>query len=124
MTAADAAERTGSFGDLPSEEPFPGVRRHSFTTAQATVSRYTFEPGATFPRHRHPQEQITMIVQGSVEMVIGDGSSPLRAGEWSVVGPDVEHGITAGAEGAEFLAIVAPPRSGSDEYEIRTGAEP
>jgi quercetin dioxygenase-like cupin family protein len=121
--AADSAQRLGSFDALPADEPFPGVRRESFTTERATVTRYTFEPGAGFPRHSHPQEQITLIVQGGVEMAIGDERSLMGPGDWSVVGPDVEHGITAGAEGAHFLAIVAPPRRSSDEYEIRAGAE-
>jgi quercetin dioxygenase-like cupin family protein len=121
--AADSAERAGSFDGLPADEPFPGVRRESFTTERATVSRYTFEPGAAFPLHRHPQEQTTLILEGKVEMAIRDERRALRAGDWSVVGPDTEHGITAGAEGARIVAIVAPPRTRSDEYEIRNGGE-
>jgi quercetin dioxygenase-like cupin family protein len=121
--AADSAERSGSFGGLPTEEPFPGVHRESFTTARATVSRYTFEPGAAFPLHRHPQEQTTLVLEGEVEMAIREERRALRAGDWSVVGPDVEHGITAGVHGARIVAIVAPPRARSDEYEIRDGAE-
>jgi quercetin dioxygenase-like cupin family protein len=123
MRLVDFAQMTGSFDTLPTERPFPGVRRESFTTERATVSRYRFEPGAVFPRHRHPQEQITLIVEGTVEMLIGDRRGVLRAGEWSVVGPDVEHGITAGDEGAEFVAFVSPPRSRTDEYEIRMGSD-
>lgn len=119
--AADSADRAGSFDGLPAAEPFPGVRRESFTTERATVSRYTFEPGAAFPLHRHPQEQTTLILEGDVEMAIRGARRALRAGDWSVVGPDVEHGITAGAHGARIVAIVAPPRMRSDEYEIRDG---
>ena len=98
--AADSAERAGSFDALPADEPFPGVRRESFTTERATVTRYTFEPGAAFPLHRHPQEQTTLILEGAVEMAIGDDRRVLRAGDWSVVRSDVEHGITAGTGGA------------------------
>jgi unsaturated pyranuronate lyase len=120
--AADSTERAGSFDALPADEPFPGVRRESFTTERATVTRYTFAPGAAFPLHRHPQEQTTLILEGDVEMAIRSARRPLRAGDWAVVGPDVEHGITAGAEGARIIAVIAPPRTGSDEYEIRAGA--
>jgi len=120
--AADPSARAGSFEGLPVDEPFPGVRRESFTTERATVSRYTFEPGAAFPLHRHPQEQTTLILEGEVEMAIRDERRALRAGDWSVVGPDVEHGITAGAGGARIVAVVAPPRAHSDEYEIRDGS--
>jgi len=56
-------------------------------------------------------------------MRIRDERRALRAGDWSVVGPDTEHGITAGSEGASIVAIVAPPRTRSDEYELRDGGE-
>lgn len=111
-------EGTGSFNTLDSEEPFPGVLRQSFSTREATVSRYTFSPRANFPIHRHAQEQITLIEQGSVEITIAGEQSELGAGEWSVVAPEVEHGITAGPRGARIVAVVVPRRERSDEYSI------
>lgn len=119
MTAsAGPARATGSFSSLAAEEPFPGVRRQSFSTEHATVSRYTFEPGAAFPLHRHPQEQITLVEDGSVEMAIDSERRLLAAGDWSVVGPEAEHGIVAGREGATVVAIVSPARRSVDEYEL------
>lgn len=120
MDAAPTAG-TGSFAALPVEEPFPGVRRQALSTRRATVSRYTFGPAASFPLHRHPQEQITLIESGSVELTIAGDRVDLGAGDWSVVEPDVEHGITAGAEGAIVFAIVSPPRAAPDEYELASG---
>jgi hypothetical protein len=35
-----------------------------------------------------------------------------------VVGPEVDHGITAGPDGARFLAVVTPRRGAADEYEV------
>jgi quercetin dioxygenase-like cupin family protein len=116
--AADSATRTGGFADLPAEEPFPGVRRQVLGTAQTTVTRYTFEPGASFPLHRHPQEQTTLILEGSVEMTVAGEPTVLHAGDWSVVAPEVEHGITASGDGARIVAIIAPPRTSSDDYEV------
>lgn len=120
-SAADSAVRAGSFDGLPVAEPFPGIRRESFTTERATVTRYTFEPGAAFPLHRHPQEQITLVLEGEIEMTVRDERRALRAGDWSVVGPDVEHGIAAGSGGARVAAFVSPARARVDEYEIRDG---
>jgi quercetin dioxygenase-like cupin family protein len=116
--AAGAGQAVGSFASLPAEEPFPGVRRQAFTTRQATVTRYTFAPGATFPLHSHPQEQITLIEAGSVEMTIAGEPLEIETGGWSVVEGEIEHGITAGADGATVIAIVSPPRAAVDEYEI------
>ena len=123
MTAAsDVVQGVGSFDSLPVEEPFDGVSRHAFTTTQATVSRYSFEPGATFPLHRHRQEQITLVESGMIEMTIDGESSRLSGGDWSVVGSNVEHGITAGPEGARIVAVITPPRRVADEDEVSSGA--
>ncbi|HVX34154.1 MAG TPA: cupin domain-containing protein [Solirubrobacterales bacterium] len=108
----------GTFAATPEEEPFPGVRRRSFDAEGATVTEYRFEPGATFPRHRHAQEQITMVAAGTVSMTIEGEASEIGPGGYSVVGPQVEHGITAGPEGARFLAVVTPRRGARDEYEV------
>jgi quercetin dioxygenase-like cupin family protein len=119
MSSAGAeAATTGSFAELPREDPFPGVRRQALNTSRLTMARYTFAPGATFPIHSHHQEQVTVIEAGSVEMTIGGSVTRLEAGDWSLVEPDVEHGITAGGDGARVLAVVAPPRSSSDEYDV------
>ena len=120
---AGVEQGIGRFDSLPVDEPFEGVRRHAFTTSRATVSRYSFKPGAAFPLHRHPQEQITLVEAGTVEMTIAGEPSWLGAGEWSVVASEVEHGITAGPEGARIVAFVAPPRLAIDEYEISEAAD-
>jgi len=112
----------GSFDALPSDEPYPGLRRRAFDSAGATVTEYRFDPGARFPLHKHPQEQITLIAEGEVEMTIEGSVSRLGAGAWSVVAPDAEHGITAGSEGARILAIVIPRRSGPDAITVVEGA--
>lgn len=115
---AASPAKTGSFADLETEEPFPGVRRKALSTERLTVSRYAFEPGATFPLHSHPQEQLTVVEQGVVAMTIGGSERRLEAGGWSVVDPGVVHGITAGADGARILAIVSPARVSADDYRI------
>jgi len=108
----------GHFDALAAEQPYEGIERRAFDAAGATVTSYRFEPGASFPIHRHPQEQITLIQEGSVELSAYGEKTSLRAGHWSVVAPDVEHGITAGPEGARFIAIVVPGRESSTAYEI------
>ena len=108
----------GSFDTLQAEEPYPGLRRRTFDSAGATVNEYSFAPGASFPLHSHPQEQVTLVLEGEVEMTVEDSPSTLSAGAWSVVGPDVRHGIVAGAEGARILAIIVPRRHGPDAYTL------
>jgi quercetin dioxygenase-like cupin family protein len=103
---------------MPAEEVYAGVERRSFSSRQATVTSYSFAPGATFPLHRHAQEQITLVEAGDVEMTVGNRVEPLAAGEWSVVEGDIEHGIRAGSEGARIVAIVIPRRESLDAYTV------
>jgi quercetin dioxygenase-like cupin family protein len=110
--------RHGSFAELPVAQPYEGLRRRTFDSAGSTVNEYSFEPGASFPLHRHPEEQVTLVLEGSVRLVADGESTALASGSWSVVGPDVEHGITAGPEGARIVAIVTPRRARTDAYTV------
>lgn len=108
----------GRFSEMPQDEVYAGVLRRSFSSEKATVTSYSFDPGAAFPLHHHAQEQITLIEAGEVEMTIGDRVEALANGDWTVVRADLEHGIRAGAEGAEVLAIVIPARASADAYTV------
>lgn len=108
----------GSYAQLPADEPYPGLVRRAFDARGATVTSYTFAPNATFPMHRHAQEQITIVDEGTLAMTIGDRVEELGAGGWSVVAGGIEHGITAGPQGARITAIVVPRRSGATPIEV------
>ena len=105
----------GRFDQLAADTPFAGIVRRVLTTAKATVQEYRFEAGATYPLHQHPQEQITLVLDGDLTFDAGGASHELSAGAWSVVPGDVPHGITAGPAGARFLAILVPPRKESPQ---------
>lgn len=108
----------GTFAALASDEPHPGVTRRFVNSERATVTSYAFAPGAAFPVHRHAQEQITIVQSGSIEMTVGDDVHGLEAGGWTVVAPEVAHGVTAGASGAEILAVIVPGRAHPDAYAV------
>lgn len=101
------------------EHPFPGVSRRTNHTEQATVSAYAFEPGARFPVHTHPEEQITVVLAGTVVFEVEGERHALGPGETYAVAAQLEHGLQAGPDGARFLAVVVPRRRGSDAYEIK-----
>lgn len=112
----------GDFDRLESYEPFSGVLAAAFTTERATITRYDFEPGAGFPLHHHPQEQIVLVEQGEVEFTVDGKPQQLVPGSWSVVGSNVVHGLRAGEAGGRIYCIVSPPRERADEYEVEGAA--
>jgi quercetin dioxygenase-like cupin family protein len=90
---------SGRFARLKVETPYPGVRRRTVQSERMTVSEYTFDPGASFPLHRHAQEQVTLVEAGEVRLTACGTTEVLTAGAWSVMPGCVEHGITAGDRG-------------------------
>ena len=60
------------------------LQRHdlSVTGREVVQVRVDFAPGAAFPRHRHPGEEIINVLEGSLEYEV-DGKPPvtLKAGD-------------------------------------------
>jgi quercetin dioxygenase-like cupin family protein len=108
----------GTFAGIEPETPYPGILRRTVQSERMTLSEYTFEPGATFPLHRHPQEQVTLIEAGEVRLSVAGATETLAAGAWSVMPGGVEHGITAGPEGARIVAILSPRRESAGEISV------
>jgi quercetin dioxygenase-like cupin family protein len=115
---------SGSFHEIEAEAPFPGIARRAFSSPEATVTEYRFAPSSTFPAHSHPQEQITLILEGEVELTAGGESETLVAGGWSVVAGGVPHGITSGSEGTRFLTVLVPRRDPSAAYTLSDPSAP
>jgi quercetin dioxygenase-like cupin family protein len=93
------------------DEPFPGVRRYAASGERATLLRYTFEPGASFPSHHHPQEQITLVETGELEFTLDGETRRVGAGDVVVVPPDTPHGARACFEvPASLIAVLSPRR--------------
>jgi quercetin dioxygenase-like cupin family protein len=109
---------SGSVDRSAPDEPFPGVRRRSFRSEQATIAVYDFDPGAEFPQHRHDEEQITVIHEGEVEFEVAGELHVLGPGQSYVVAGGVQHGLRAGMSGARFLAVVVPARARADAYTL------
>ena len=108
----------GSFHEIGAEGAFPGIVRRAFSTPEATVTEYRFEPHSTFPEHFHPQEQITLILEGEAQLSAGGETETLLAGSWSVVAGGIPHGITSGPEGTRFLAVLVPRRDADVVYTL------
>jgi len=77
---------------LPIEEVRPGVTRQSFSTGRMTFIRYRYRPGTVFPVHSHPQEQMTLVVEGEIEFTFEDRTERLAEGQALVLPLGLPHG--------------------------------
>jgi quercetin dioxygenase-like cupin family protein len=89
-------------------EQFDGVWLHAIGGEQVLMCRVRYEPGKRVPRHSHPEaEQIVAIIDGEVEMTIGDETRTLRSGDVAVVNRGTQHELHT-ATGFEFFEALAP----------------
>jgi|HubBroStandDraft_6_1064221.scaffolds.fasta_scaffold125861_2 quercetin dioxygenase-like cupin family protein len=112
-----AEVRLGSIERLDVEEAFVGVTRRRVDGAKCTLLFYAFASGAAHGLHSHAEEQGMVVTSGSCQLHLGSSTRTATVGDYCVIPPDVEHGITAGESGVELTVIIAPRRT--TEYEVR-----
>jgi quercetin dioxygenase-like cupin family protein len=66
-------------------------------------------PGATFPIHSHPAEQVLVILEGSEEHVCGGEKFTMKAGDVCIHPSNVPHGGST-PTGFKGIDIFIPPR--------------
>jgi quercetin dioxygenase-like cupin family protein len=110
--------RLESLDRLPWEEVYPGVRRRIVGAERMTLTTYRFGPGGRFPRHRHPQEQLVLVQEGSMTFASPEQTVTLTPGHVLVIPADVPHQATAGPHGAALMSVVAPARQSASDYQV------
>src|SRR4029453_8442234 len=58
------------------------------------------DPNAVVPEHRHENEQLGLVLSGSLTFRIADETRELGPGETWAISSHVPHEVTAGPEGA------------------------
>lgn len=90
---------------------WPGVVGRSVTSELATFSYLELEPGVHVPEHRHANEQVGVLIRGSVRFRIGGEEQALAPGATWCIRADVPHEVWAGPEGAALVEVFAPARA-------------
>jgi len=70
----------------------PGVLRKEVHLDGVMITFIDFEPRTIVPEHHHPHQQITYVIEGSMEFVLDGEKRVLHAGDGALVPPDVPHG--------------------------------
>jgi len=79
--------------------------------------RYLYEPGSVFPEHSHPEEQITVVISGTIAFDIACRRIVVGPGEVAVIPPNVPHGATVvGTEVVETFNALSPRRASNPSW--------
>jgi quercetin dioxygenase-like cupin family protein len=97
---------------LPAFSPLEGFTMRSVTGGKLMANWVTIEPNREMPRHQHPHEQLGIMLEGALELTIGDETRIIRAGDAYTIPPNLPHHARTGEEGCLVLDIFTPPREG------------
>ena len=121
MAAPEKAE-LHRWDDLPRERLNSHLERRIVTGTNMMITHIYLKKGGVVPRHSHPNEQITYVLDGALKFLLGENQDQeviVRAGEVLTIPPQLPHSAEA-LEDTLDVDIFNPPREdwldGSDTY--------
>ena len=90
--------------------PVPGCRLRTPFGEHLMLSYLEMEEGAEVPWHQHPHEQGGMLLQGRMQLSIGDETRICEAGSMFLIPPNVMHRAVAIGGPAVVLDVFSPVR--------------
>lgn len=110
----------GAFHDLAEFAPqriWERIAARSLHGDELTLSVVELDPGAVVAEHSHPNEQLGIVLRGSMDFRVGDERRRLGPGGAWRIPAQTSHEATAGPDGAVVIDVFAPPRTDWDEIE-------
>src|SRR5579872_6482200 len=95
---------------LPPTRIWKGLNARVVHGDRITLSVIEFDPGSVVTEHSHDNEQVGILVQGSLTFRIGGETRELRPGAAWCVLSNTAHDVVAGPEGAVIVEVFSPPR--------------
>jgi quercetin dioxygenase-like cupin family protein len=110
VEAVGFAPQWVSRDELQSFSPLAGFAMQSVTGGKLMANWVTIEPHREMPLHHHPHEQLGIMLEGALELTIGDETRLLRSGDAYTIPPNLPHYARTLDEGCVVLDIFTPPR--------------
>ena len=79
------------FKDLEEKKPIDGMSVRSVYLENSMVTWMEFEPNKQLPEHQHPHEQITLVIEGELELTIAGETKVIRPGDVAIVPSNAIH---------------------------------
>lgn len=99
--------------EVPPFSPAPGIQVQPVIGEALMTCWIAMEPGAVVAEHSHPNEQLGVVVEGSVSITAEGETREMVVGDAYVVPKDLAHRGVAGANGVLLVETFVPIR---EEY--------
>ncbi len=100
----------GDIRDLPPRQIWDGIAGRVLHGEQLTLGLVELEPGIHLPEHRHPNEQLGLVIEGAITFTVGGQTEDLGPGGTWRIPADTPHSAVVGPDGAIVIDVFAPPR--------------
>jgi quercetin dioxygenase-like cupin family protein len=100
------------------------VRARKIDGERITLALVELAADAVVPGHRHENEQVGMVITGSITFTIGDETRTLGPGGTWRIPSDMPHQASVGPAGAVVIDIFAPVRSDWDTLPTEAARPP
>lgn len=91
-------------------EPAPGCHMRTPFGQNLMLSYLEMDAGAEVPLHHHPHEQGGILIEGRMQLTIGDETRLCEAGSMFIIPPNVPHRAVAIDGPAVVLDCFSPVR--------------
>ena len=98
------------FPDVPTIDLVPGIKAHIVSAEKITLSFAIGEPNAQLPPHRHPNEQMLIVLDGAMDLAIEGKRYHLESGDVAVLPSNTEHSGYISDKGCRVIDVFSPPR--------------
>lgn len=99
-----------NFKNLKAKKLVEGVELRAVSGDKMTLTRFNLSEGASIPEHSHPHEQVGAILNGSLELTIGNEKKIMAAGDLWVIPSSAVHKGRCLKGPAEILEVFSPVR--------------
>lgn len=84
-----------------------------------TLAYVELDADSVLPEHVHENEQVGMVISGSMSFRIGDETRVVRAGDSWCIPSNMPHEVHTGPEGAVVVETFSPTRTDWERFELR-----
>lgn len=95
---------------IPTITPVPGCRLRTPYGQHLMLSYLEMDAGAEVPLHHHPHEQGGILLEGRLQLTIGDETRLVERGSLFIIPPGVPHRAVACDGPAVVLDVFSPVR--------------
>jgi quercetin dioxygenase-like cupin family protein len=95
---------------IPVERIAEGIDRQMIVGQKVMICRLRFDPFVETPAHRHPHEQVTLVIKGKARFTLGTEERIVSAGDVLHFPSNHWHGATMLDEEVILIDIFSPIR--------------